>query len=101
MMTAIQKYACTRRFLQGQVLGLFSTQADAQPQVNNANYNQIMTHVNNSMFPQKAYITQTRWMRRYLKKPCDMKTHDYVTRVQELNSYLTKFPAPVNNNADH
>ena len=59
-----------------------------------------MAHVNNSMFPQKAYITQTRWMRRYLKKPRDMKTHDYVTRVQELNSYLTEFPAPANNNAD-
>ena len=59
-----------------------------------------MTHVNNSMFPQRAYITQTYWMHRYLKNPRDMKTHDYVTRVQELNSYLTKFSAPANNNAD-
>ena len=80
MTTAVQKYACTLRFLQGQALELFNTQADAQPQVNNANY--VQTHVNNSMFPQKAYITQTHWMRRYLKKPRDMKTCDYVTRVQ-------------------
>ena len=29
-----------------------------------------------------------------------MKTRDYVTRVQELNSYLTQFLAPANNNAD-
>ena len=71
MTTAVQKYACAHRFLQGQALGLFNTQADAQPQVNNANYDQIMTHVNNAMFPQKAYITQACWMRRYLKKPCD------------------------------
>ena len=100
MTTAVQKYACARRFLHGQALRLFNTQADAQPQVNNVNYDQIMTQVNNSMFPQKAYITQTRWMRRYLKKPHDMKTCDYTTRVQELNSYLTAFPAPANNNAD-
>ena len=100
MTPAVQKYACARSFLQGQALGLFKTQADAQPQLNNANHNQIMTHVNNSMFPQKAYITQTYWMCRYLKKPCDMKTHDYVTRVQELNSYLTEFPTPANNNTD-
>ena len=39
-------------------------------------------------------------MHRYLKKPRDMKTRDYVTRVQELNSYITEFPAPANNNAD-
>ena len=52
------------------------------------------------MFSQKAYITQTRWIRRYLKNPSDMKTRDYVTRVQELNSYLTEFPAPANNNTD-
>ena len=100
MTTAVQKYAYARRFLRGQALGLFNTQADTQPQVNNANYNQIMTHVNNSMFTQKAYITQTRWMRRYLKKPCDMKTCHYITRVQELNSYLTEFDAPTNNQAD-
>ena len=29
-----------------------------------------------------------------------MKTRDYVRRVQELNSHLNEFPAPVNNNAD-
>ena len=100
MATAVQKYDCAHRFLRGQALRLFNTQAGAQPQANNANYDQIMTHVKNSMFPQKAYITQTGWMCRYLKKPCDMKTRDYVARVQELNRYLTEFPAPANNQAD-
>ena len=87
MATAIQRYACACRFLQERALSLFNTQADAQHQVNLANYDQIMTLVNNSMFPQKAYITQTRWMPRYLKKPHDMKTRDYVIRVLKLNTY--------------
>ena len=82
MTTAVQKNVCALIFLQGQALGLFNTQTDAQPQVNNANYVQIMTHVNNVMFPQKVYITQTCWMRSYLKKPRDVKTCNYVTRVQ-------------------
>ena len=29
MITAVQKYACARRFLKGQALGLFNTEADA------------------------------------------------------------------------
>ena len=57
MTTAVQKYACAHGFLQGQAPSLFNTQVDAQPQVNLANYNQIMIHVNNSIFSQKAYIT--------------------------------------------
>ena len=99
--TAVQRYARARRFLQGQALSLFDTQVDAQPQVNLANHDQIMTHVNNAMFPQKAYITQTCWKRKYLKKSCDMKTPDYVTRVQELNRYSIKFLAPTNNQTDN
>ena len=47
-----------------------------------------------------AYITQTRWMRRYLRKPREMKTRDYVNRVLELNGYLTEFPTSNNNQAN-
>ena len=39
-------------------------------------------------------------MRRYLKSIRDMKICDYVTMVQERNSYSTKFPAPANNQTD-
>ena len=39
-------------------------------------------------------------MRRYLRKPREMKTRDYVNRVLELNGYLTEFPTPNNNQAN-
>ena len=68
--------------------------------INLANFALCLDHVNESMFPQKAYITQTRWMRRYLRKPREMKTRDYVNRVLELNGYLTEFPTPNNNQAN-
>jgi len=100
MTTAVQKYACARRFLQGQALSTFNNMADDQPNENVANFALCLDHVNESMFPQKAYITQTRWMRRFLKKPRDMKTRDYVNRVLELNGYLTEFPTPNNNQAN-
>ena len=97
MTTATQKYACARRFLQGQALATFNNMANQQPNANLVNYTLCFDHVNESMFPQKAYVTQTRWMRRYLRKPRDMKTRDYVSRVLELNGYLTEFPSPNNN----
>jgi len=100
MTTAVQKYACARRFLQGQALSTFNNMAEEQPNVNMANFDLCLNHVNESMFPQKAYITQTRWMRRYLRKPREMKTRDYVNRVLELNGYLTEFPTPNNNQAN-
>ena len=100
MTTAVQKYACARRFLQGQALSTFNNMADEQPNVNMANFDLCLNHVNESMFPQKAYITQTRWMRRYLRKPREMKTRDYVNRVLELNGYLTEFPTSNNNQAN-
>ena len=79
MTTAVQKYACARRFLQGQALSTFNNMAEEQPNVNMANFDLCLDHVNESMFPQKAYITQTRWMRRYLRKPLEMKTIKWQT----------------------
>ena len=97
MTTANQKYGCARRFLQGQALTTFNNMAEEQPTVNVQNYELCIEHVNESLFPQRAYVTQTRWMRRYLRKPPEMKTRTYVDRVLELNSYLTEFPRPNGN----
>ena len=76
MTTAVQMYACARRLLQGQALSTFNNMAEQQPNVNIQYFGLCLDHVNESMFPQKAYITQTRWMRRYLRKPREMKTRD-------------------------
>ena len=97
MTTAIQKYGCARRFLQGQALTTFNNMADEQPAVTIQNYELCIEHVNESLFPQRAYVIQTRWMRRYLRKPPEMKARAYVDRVLELNGYLTEFPRPNGN----
>ena len=41
----------------------------------------------------KALQHQKRYMRRFLRKPFDMKVQDFVSRMGELNEYLTSFPS--------
>ena len=51
------------------------------------------------IFPKHAYREQRRYMRRFLKKPETMHVRTFVSRVQELNNYLLKFPTETNGNA--
>jgi len=45
------------------------------------------------IFPTHAYREQKRYLRRYLKKPTDMKVRKFVTRIVELNSIFVYFPS--------
>ena len=44
------------------------------------------------VFPIKSYVIQKRYMKKFIKKPRDMKTCALVSRIQELNNYLPSFP---------
>ena len=46
------------------------------------------------VFPIKALPTQKRFMRRFLRNPCDMKPRDFVFRVCEINEMLNQFTGP-------
>jgi len=48
--------------------------------------------VTRHVFPPRAYQTQKRWMRRFLRKPKDMTTIKFVSRVKEINEYFDVFP---------
>ena len=48
------------------------------------------------IFPQRALRMQKRYMRRYMRKPRDMKMRVYRNRVVELNNYLEQFPTAFN-----
>lgn len=58
-----------------------------------------MDHVNESMFPQNVYSDQLKWIHRFLLKPREVKTRDYVNRAVEINAYLTEFPRKNNEQA--
>ena len=51
-----------------------------------------MSHI----FPRCALCMQKRYMRRYMRKPRDMKMRVYRNRVVELNNYLERFPTVFN-----
>ena len=48
------------------------------------------------IFPQRALRMQKRYMRRYMRKPRDMKMRVYRNRVVELNNYLKRIPTVFN-----
>lgn len=91
------KFALIRSFLKGDALIQFEAKArqfagDKDAQANTVTWNRTIKAMTAYIFPQKALRTQTRWMRRQMRKPLDMKIRDYVARVQELNSMLKDFP---------
>jgi hypothetical protein len=49
----------------------------------------LITHI----FPVRALRIQKRYMRRYMRKPREMKMRAYRNQVIELNNYLAKFPS--------
>jgi hypothetical protein len=48
----------------------------------------LTTHI----FPQRTIAFQTPYMRRYMRKPCDMSTRAFAERGAEINAYLMEFP---------
>ena len=46
----------------------------------------------NLIMPKKALQKQKCYMRRFLKKPLDMKVKDFVEQVITMNELLTRFP---------
>jgi len=57
-----------------------------------ANYKIVMDAVTAHVFPIKALQTQKCYMRRFIRKPQDMKAHEFVSRVCKINELLTEFP---------
>ena len=48
--------------------------------------------VTSHVFPDRAYQTQKRWMRRFMRKPRETATADFVARVKEINEYFLHYP---------
>ena len=82
----------TQRILEGDALAKFNTAATTLGNETNQQFILCLQAVTRHVFPQKALQYQRRYMRRYLRKPRDMRTREFNARLQELNLYLGKFP---------
>ena len=89
---ANDKVNMTRRLLKGAALAAFNTHLPSDPVVTDAQFDACMQEVTKSVLPMKALQAQKRYMRRYIRKPRDMKIRKYVNRVIQLNMYLALFP---------
>ena len=59
------------------------------------NFNKGLAEMTKHTFPVYASHEQKRYLRRHLIKASNMKLHNFVSRLQELNAYLEEFPPDV------
>lgn len=87
-----RKYAMACRLLQGDALAVFNVHARQLGAETNAHYDAVMQALCKHSFPQQALRVQKRYMRRYMRKPREMTTREYIARVNKINSYLALPP---------
>jgi len=82
----------TENVMTRDALAFFKRKTLKAPARTAVRYNIVMTELTAHVFPVHAYHEQKRYMRRFLRKPKEMTTREYFTRVQEINNHLTLFP---------
>ena len=90
-------YDVLRRHLKGTAVTKYGNVArDTGPQTIQ-NFKIVVKELTKYFFPQHAVRTQKRYIRRFIRKPKDMKFRAFVNRVLELNGHLDKFPEETTN----
>jgi hypothetical protein len=88
-----QMFAFVRTVLKGDALAHFTQAAISAGAETADNYVLCVRSLTTHVFPQRALRIQKRYMRRYMRKPRDMRMRVFRSRVVELNNYLDRFPA--------
>ena len=96
--TGPQRFEVARRLLTGGALTTFNQALPPGDSETVASYDICMNAVRVSVFPKHANVNQRRLMRTGMRKPLEMKIQQFVDRMRELNSYLTRFP-PISSTA--
>jgi hypothetical protein len=101
MTTGKQKFAFMRQVLKSDALSTWNTVADALELQNveageeaesEDDFQKCLKALVSHVFPLRACVTQTRYMRRYVRKPRDMTMREYKNRLIEMNNQLASFP---------
>jgi hypothetical protein len=100
LMKAPQKFAFVRTVLKGDALAHFeqacASAGSPAGSETDATFQQCLNSLTTHVFPQRALRIQKRYMRRYMRKPREMKMRHFRSRVVEMNNYLARFPAKFN-----
>ena len=87
-------YNALSRHLNGAILSKYYTAQEARGNQTLEHFKLVAAKLMAHVLPSKAYVIQKRYMKKFIKKPRDMKIRALVSRVQELNNYLPSFPPP-------
>ena len=91
----VGKFLIARRLLEGDALAVFNGALLAGEQETCECFEVCINAVCDFVFPPRALLIQKRYLRCFVRKQSGQKTHDFITRLREINNYLPKFP-PVN-----
>ena len=91
------KYSMTRRLLEGDAQAKFDEAVTTHGEMSDENYTKVMDAVATHVLPVKGLAYQKRYMRRFMRKPSNMKIREFVAHVNELNNYLKQFPPKAEN----
>jgi len=91
-MNGPRQYIRTRKLLDRGALMVFNLKATEVGNETVANYKTVTDVVTAHIFPIKTLQTQKRYMKRFLRKPRDMKAREFVSRVRKINELLTESP---------
>lgn len=86
------KYAIIRRLLIGDALSAFNSAAATAGNETLEHFKTAVRGLISHVFPARALVLQKQYMRRYLRKPLEVKTRIFMSRLVEINSYLKDFP---------
>ena len=86
------KFALTRRLLDRAAKTAFENAAQLEGAHTNSSFQACLMAVTEDVLLPKALLNQKRFKRCFLRKPTEMTAKDYISRVCEINSYLTAFP---------
>ena len=86
------RFALARRILQGDALSAFETAAATHNAETVDTCLESLQSVTAHVFPTDALTQQKRYMRRFMRKPMEMNVRSYVSRVTEINQWLSWFP---------
>ena len=96
MTTGPQRVAFMRTVLKGDAYTYFNQYFTTVGNEDDVTFILDVQALTSHIFPQRALRMQKRYMRRYMRKPRDMKMRVYRNRVVKLNNYLEQFPTLIN-----
>lgn len=90
--TGPQRYSMTRTLLKGDPLTFFNQKATEIGNETVANYEKVLKFLTYHIVSRRAVRFQQRYMLHSMRKPDNMSMLKFVTRVTQMNEYLSQLP---------